>query len=144
MTDACPYIATTDEGTSYCRLAEQTASATKLEDRLEALEHKLNTLRADHLRMANAVANQLLPSDRTKFFVDTMRDEDSGEFGGGVVPPPEQPSQRSDADQKLIDGLLNLARIAVSEAMEFAIECGDENDAWLFFEYRKLKRMAEQ
>ena len=75
MTDSCPYIVTTDEGTSYCRLAEQTAIAAKLEDRLEALEHKLNTLRADHLRMANAVANQLLPSDRTKFFVDFMRDE---------------------------------------------------------------------
>ena len=54
--------------------AVQTDSVAELEDRIKTLEHKLNTLRGDHLRMANAVANQLLPSDRTKFFVDFMKD----------------------------------------------------------------------
>jgi len=51
---------------------EQSVVIAELEDRVETLKHQLDTLRADYLRMANAVANQL--PDRAKFFVDFMKD----------------------------------------------------------------------
>ena len=51
---------------------EQSVTIAELENRVETLKHQLDTLRADYLRMANAVANQL--PDRSKFFVDFMKD----------------------------------------------------------------------